>query len=67
MSSETLLTFPQVSARVGLGSTTIYARMACGTFPKQVKVGGGARWVESEIDAWIADLIKSRMTQVTDK
>ncbi len=58
--SETLLTFAQVSARVGLGSTSIYAGMAAGTFPKQVKVGSRSLWVESEIEAWIAARIAER-------
>lgn len=58
--SETLLTFAQVSAKVALRRTSIYAGIAAGTFPKPIKSGTRSLWVESEIDQWIADLIAAR-------
>lgn len=44
----------QVEARTGLSRSTIYARMADGTFPKPVNIGPRAvGWVESEIADWL--------------
>lgn len=54
---ERLLRVRQVQDRVPLGRATIYKRMAAGTFPKPVDLGGGmVAWRESEIEAWIAAL-----------
>ena len=50
-----------VSDKTGLGRSAIYQRMAEGTFPKQVKLGRElVAWVESEVDAWIAERIAER-------
>lgn len=58
--STTLLTFAQVSAKVALGRTSIYAGIAANTFPKPIKSGKRSLWVESEIEQWIADRIAER-------
>ena len=58
--SETLLPLKDVRARVGIGTAAIYDRMAKGTFPKPCKVGTRSLWVESEIEAWVAERIASR-------
>ncbi|HET7663855.1 MAG TPA: AlpA family phage regulatory protein [Rhodanobacteraceae bacterium] len=60
MTDETLLTFCETSAKVGLGRTSIYAGIASGTFPAPVKVGTRSLWVASELDQWIADRIAER-------
>lgn len=52
-----LLRRQEVESLVGLGTSTIYRRMAAGTFPKPKDLGGGVvRWVEADIEAWIAEL-----------
>ncbi|WP_310445928.1 AlpA family transcriptional regulator [Thiobacillus sp.] len=44
----------QVEARTGLARSTIYSKMAEGTFPKPVNIGPRAvGWVESEITDWL--------------
>lgn len=58
--SQTLLTFAQVSAKVALGRTSIYAGIATGTFPAPVKIGKRSLWVESEVDKWIVARIAER-------
>lgn len=58
--SDTLLAFEDVSRRVGLGRTSIYAGIAASTFPRPVKVGKRSLWVEAEISGWIADQIAAR-------
>jgi prophage regulatory protein len=57
--SERLLRRRDVQARVGLGSSQIYALMKEGKFPKAVPLVGKTRaWVESEVNAWIAKRIQ---------
>lgn len=59
----TILRRKQVEARTGLSRSTIYERIKADTFPAPILLGGGRSvgWVESEIEAWIADQIsKSR-------
>ena len=47
-----------VQQRVGLGRSTIYRWMDQGKFPKSHSVGGyAARWLESDIDDWMASKI----------
>ena len=55
-----LLRLSEVLARVGLGRSSIYNRIRAETFPKPVDLGGAVAWVEAEIDAWIAERIRSR-------
>lgn len=48
---------PKVKERTGLSRSTIYAKIAQGTFPKPVCLGARAvGWLESEIDEWINSL-----------
>lgn len=63
MSSNTILRLPQVKARTGLSRSTIYARIAQGSFPKPVQLGGprAVGWVEAQIDHWIARQIDRSM------
>ena len=45
-----------VLARTGLSRSTIYRKIAEGTFPAQIKIStNGAGWRESDINRWIAD------------
>ena len=49
-----LLRLPQVKQTTGLSKSTIYARIAEGTFPKQIALGPRlVVWVESDIQKWI--------------
>lgn len=45
-----------VLARTGLSRSTIYRKIAEGTFPPQIKIStNGAGWKESEINRWVAN------------
>lgn len=55
--SESLLRLPEVRKRVGLSTSTIYARMSAGKFPMVRRLDGIAFWLASEVDAWIAQTI----------
>ena len=48
-----------VLARTGLSRSTLYRKIAEGTFPAQLRISvHGAGWRESEIDRWVADPTK---------
>lgn len=52
-----LLKLAEVKSEVGLGTSTIYRRMAAGTFPKPRDLGGGTvRWDSDDVEAWKAEL-----------
>jgi prophage regulatory protein len=48
----------QVQQITGLSRSSIYAMVADGTFPKQIKIGRRAvAWLETEIDDWMHERI----------
>ena len=50
-----------VLARCGLSRSTIYRKIAEGTFPAQIRISiNGAGWRKSDIDRWIADSLAWR-------
>ncbi len=56
--ATTFLRLPSVKARTGLARSTIYLRIAEGTFPKPIPLGGRAvGWIEAEVDAWLNERI----------
>ena len=58
---EKLLRLPEVMTQTGLRRAAIYARIAEGRFPSPVKIGTRAvAWLQSEIEAWIADRVTAR-------
>ena len=49
-----IVRLPAVQARTGLGRSTIYVRLAEGSFPRPVQLGARAvGWIEAEVDEWI--------------
>lgn len=57
--SDSLLRLADVKRRVGLSTSTIYARMDGGDFPMVRRDGGIAFWLESEVDAYV-EKVKAR-------
>jgi prophage regulatory protein len=54
--ADRIVRLKTVLARTGLSRSTIYRKIAEGTFPAQLKISiNGAGWHESDIDCWIAD------------
>ncbi len=53
---DRLLRFAEVETRVALGKTLIYELISKQLFPAGRRVGStkAVRWLESEIDAWVA-------------
>jgi prophage regulatory protein len=60
--AHTILRLPAVKASTGLSRSTIYLRIAEGTFPRPVNLGARAvGWIEAEVQQWLTDQIeKSR-------
>ena len=58
--SHTILRLPAVKARTGLSRSTIYLRIAEGSFPKPVSLGGRAvGWIEAEVNDWLKHQIET--------
>lgn len=56
----TILRLPTVKARTGLSRSTIYLRVAEGSFPAPVSLGGRAvGWIEAEVNEWLAKRIEA--------
>ena len=50
------LSFNQVAEKTSLSRSHIWKLEHAGQFPKRFSIGArGVRWLESEIDAWLAD------------
>lgn len=54
------LRLEEVCARTGFRRTFVYEAARRGTFPKPVKCGRAVRWVEHEVDAWMAAQMAER-------
>lgn len=58
---DRIIRLKTVLARTGLSRSTIYRKIAEGTFPAQLKISvNGAGWRESELDRWIDNPVKWR-------
>jgi prophage regulatory protein len=58
--THTILRLPAVKARTGLSRSTIYLRIAEGSFPKPVSLGGRAvGWIEAEVNDWLKQQIEA--------
>jgi len=54
--TERIIRLKTVLARTGLSRSTLYRKIAEGTFPGQVRISiHGAGWYESAVSSWIAD------------
>lgn len=58
--TTTFLRRPQVETRTGLKRSTIYQRIANGTFPEPIRIGPRAvAWLESDIAKWQAERVSA--------
>ena len=56
LASDRIIRLKTLLDRTGLSRSTIYRKIAEGTFPPQLKIStNGAGWRESDINSWIAD------------
>jgi prophage regulatory protein len=64
--ATTILRLPVVKARTGLSRSTIYLRVADGSFPRPVSLGARAvGWVESDVEGWISRKISQSQASRT--
>lgn len=55
-----IMRLPEVKACTGLSRSTIYLRIAQGTFPRPVSLGGRAvGWLEAEVQDWLRSRIEA--------
>jgi prophage regulatory protein len=58
---DRIIRMDTVRDRTGLSRSTIYRKIAEGTFPPQIKISiNGAGWKESDIDRWVSDPVAWR-------
>jgi prophage regulatory protein len=56
---DRIIRLKTILARTGLSRSTIYRKIAEGSFPAQLKIStNGSGWHESDIDRWIADPVR---------
>ncbi|MCQ9154725.1 helix-turn-helix transcriptional regulator [Acidomonas methanolica] len=59
--SDRIVRLKTVLARTGLSRSTIYRKIAEGTFPSQIRISvNGAGWHESDLNRWIANPVAWR-------
>jgi prophage regulatory protein len=52
---------PEVLAKTGISTSTLYDLMARHEFPKPIRLGANSvAWVEREVDNWLATRIAAR-------
>jgi prophage regulatory protein len=58
--ATTILRLPTVKARTGLSRSSIYLKISQNQFPKSISLGARAvGWIESEVDQWLSEQIRS--------
>lgn len=58
MTVDRFIRLPEVEARVGMKRSTIYRRIAKGTFPKPRKLAVNiSAWPESAINEWVMQMM----------
>lgn len=63
--NDKIIRIKTVLARTGLSRSTLYRKIAEGTFPSQVRISiHGAGWHESAVNRWIADPMSYRPEEV---
>jgi prophage regulatory protein len=61
-----IIRLPATSQKTGLSRSTIYALIARGEFPKQIKLSPRSiGFLESEVDQWLADRASARTAPVS--
>jgi prophage regulatory protein len=58
--SRKLLSIRDVLQRVPVSRARLYQLVKAGAFPRQVRVGGRAFWLEGEVDRWVDSLAEQR-------
>ncbi|MER9129019.1 AlpA family phage regulatory protein [Mesorhizobium sp. M0768] len=58
---DRIIRLKTILARTGLSRSTIYRKIAEGTFPAQIRISlNGAGWRESDVNRWISNPVSWR-------
>ncbi|PLP59172.1 DNA-binding protein [Mesorhizobium loti] len=58
---DRIIRLKSVLSRTGLTRSTLYRKIAEGSFPAQIRISvNGAGWHESEVNLWVADPVRWR-------
>ena len=58
--SNRILRRPEVEARFGIPTSTLYDAIRAGTFPRPIKLGSRSiGFLENEVDAWLESRIEA--------
>jgi prophage regulatory protein len=64
---DRIIRLKTVVSRTGLSRSTLYRKIAEGTFPAQLRISiHGAGWRESDIDRWVGNPAGWRPTSASD-
>ncbi|TNC61327.1 helix-turn-helix transcriptional regulator [Rubellimicrobium roseum] len=56
-----LVRLPDVRARTGLATSTIYELISRGAFPRPIRISTRAvAWIETDLDSWLAERMTER-------
>ena len=67
LAPDRIVRMKTVLARTGLSRSTIYRKIAEGTFPPRIKISvNGTGWRESDINRWVADPVAWRPSSAFD-
>ena len=67
LAPDRIIRMKTVLARTGLSKSTIYRKIAEGTFPPRIKISiNGAGWKESDINRWVANPVAWRPRSAFD-
>lgn len=62
-----VLRLPEVMARTGYKSSSIYAMQNAGLFPQSIKLGPRrSGWLAAEVDAWLEQRIAISRSEATN-
>lgn len=65
---ERFMRLAEVIECTGISQKSIYRKMKTGEFPQNVNLGGrNVGWLESEIDQWMANIIKQRQAKQEER
>lgn len=65
---DRIIRLKTVLGRTGLSRSTIYRKIAEGTFPPQIRISvNGAGWKESDIDRWVENPVRWRPEREGDE
>jgi len=61
--TDRILRRPEVQNKTGLPTSTLYAMIADGRFPRPVKIGKRAvGWLEGQVESWITECAANATT-----